>query len=266
VFRNVDGTWIEEQKLLASDGATQDDFGLGVALDDDVAVIGAYRDDDLLEGSGSAYVFGYEGGVWVEQQKLTASDGTSHDAFGRGVAVRGDVIAVGAPYAGPGYGGPGAAYQFRFDGSTWIEEQKLTASDGEDDDYLGESIATTGEDTLVGAYGYDIDNEQEGAVYMFVTTALGLDVDPEQVGAGDTISFTTCRAEPGTTAFLAAVEVNGVPFFAWVATGPVDPSGRWILTATVPPGLAGLAVSFCSYALLPSLHVAASNVEGVAFQ
>ena len=59
----------------------------------DVAVIGAFS------GSvGSAYVFRYDAdsAEWVEEQKITASDGAAADGFGRSVAVSGDVAVVGA--------------------------------------------------------------------------------------------------------------------------------------------------------------------------
>ncbi len=57
VFVREDGIWSEQAKLLASDGAARDDFGIAVAVDDDTAVIGAKGDDDHGEGSGAAYVF-----------------------------------------------------------------------------------------------------------------------------------------------------------------------------------------------------------------
>ncbi len=46
---------------------------------------------------GSAYVFTPQGSTWTEQAKLTASDGTAGDFFGRSVAVHGGTAVVGAP-------------------------------------------------------------------------------------------------------------------------------------------------------------------------
>jgi hypothetical protein len=57
VSTRTDGVWTLQAKLLASDGAAQDLFGKGVALDGDTAVIGAPWDDDNGAQSGSAYVF-----------------------------------------------------------------------------------------------------------------------------------------------------------------------------------------------------------------
>ena len=94
--------------------------------------MGAYDDDVGANGSqGSAYVFTRSGGVWTEQQKLTASDGAASDYFGASVALSGDTALVGA-YFGRcrGEWHQGSAYVFVRSGGVWTEQQKLTASDG----------------------------------------------------------------------------------------------------------------------------------------
>jgi hypothetical protein len=85
----------QEAKLLASDGAAGDRFGLRVALDGDTAIISADRDDDNGTGSGSAYVFARVNGVWTEQAKLLPADGGSGDGFGWSVALDGDTAVIG---------------------------------------------------------------------------------------------------------------------------------------------------------------------------
>jgi len=49
--------WPQEAKLLAPDGAEEDWFGSSVGLSNDIAVIGAYGDDDFGDRSGSAYTW-----------------------------------------------------------------------------------------------------------------------------------------------------------------------------------------------------------------
>jgi hypothetical protein len=59
--------------------------------------VGAFRDDSGSNlNQGSAYVFKRQGGSFVEQQKLTASDGAAGDQFGLSVALSGVRIVVGA--------------------------------------------------------------------------------------------------------------------------------------------------------------------------
>jgi hypothetical protein len=76
IFRRSGTVWVQEAKLRASDGAAEDYFGWSVSLDGNYAVVGAPGDDDHGDFSGSAYVFYCIGGAWVQQAKLTASDGS----------------------------------------------------------------------------------------------------------------------------------------------------------------------------------------------
>ena len=63
-------TWTKQQKLLASDGGSYDEFGISVALDGNTAVVGAHQDDVYGTNSGSVYVFVRSGTTWTQQQKL----------------------------------------------------------------------------------------------------------------------------------------------------------------------------------------------------
>ena len=112
VFTRSGGTWTQQAKLTASDGASSDQFGISVAVDGDTAVIGAYWDDDSGIRSGSAYVFTRSGGTWAQQTKLTASDGAAYDEFGYSVAVDGDTAIIGAYYDDDNGGSSGSAYVF----------------------------------------------------------------------------------------------------------------------------------------------------------
>ena len=82
VFTRTGTTWAQQQKLLASDAAGDDFFGVAVSLNNDTALIGAYLDDDNGVDSGVSYVFTRSGTTWAEQQKLLVSDGQAGDFFG----------------------------------------------------------------------------------------------------------------------------------------------------------------------------------------
>jgi len=88
--------WSLQQKLTASDAAAGDFFGFSVSVSGDTALVGAYGNDDAGDTSGSAYVYVRSGGVWTQQQKLTASDAAVQDYFGSSVSVSGDTTVVGA--------------------------------------------------------------------------------------------------------------------------------------------------------------------------
>eukprot|EP01045_Picozoa_sp_COSAG04_P032303 COSAG04_NODE_6285_length_1365_cov_10.737757_1_plen_226_part_01 len=148
-----DGSWLEAQKLVASDGVGDDRFGYRVAVSGAVAVVGAYYDDDAGDDSGSAYVFERQpDGSWLEVQKLVASDGAGYDYFGCSVAVSGTVAVVGARLDDDAGDGSGSAYVFeQQDDGSWLEAQKLVASDGAAGDYFGASVAVSGAVAVVGA-------------------------------------------------------------------------------------------------------------------
>lgn len=96
VFTQIAGVWVQEAKLLPSDGAAGAYFGLAVAIEGDTAVVGAFLDDANGADSGSAYIFERSGGVWTQEAKLSASDGQSFDDLGRTVALSGDTALLGA--------------------------------------------------------------------------------------------------------------------------------------------------------------------------
>ena len=166
-FTRSGGLWTQQQKLTASDGAEGDSFGNSVALDGDTALVGAYIDDDRGSESGSAYFFTRSGGVWTQQQKLTASDGAEGDSFGSSVALDGDTALVGA-YGDDDLGSnSGSAYIFTRSGGVWTQQAKLTALDGAAWDSFGYSVALDGDTVLVGANGDDDLGSNSGSVYFF---------------------------------------------------------------------------------------------------
>ncbi len=171
VYRFIGSEWIEQQKLVASDGQEGDQFGVAVAISGDAAVVGAFWDDDNGNKSGSAYVFRFDGKRWTQEQKLLAPDGGELDWFGYSVGIEDDLIVVGAgSHDHDDVLYSGAAYLFRFDpGATlWSEEQELRASDAAERDGFGLSVALFGSTVVVGAPADEIDEGiGSGSAYVF---------------------------------------------------------------------------------------------------
>ena len=90
------GSWTQQAKLLAGDGATGDAFGTSVAVDSGTAVIGALNDGDNGVNSGSAYIYVRSGTSWTQQTKLLVGDGAAFDNFGISAALSGDTAIIGA--------------------------------------------------------------------------------------------------------------------------------------------------------------------------
>jgi hypothetical protein len=119
---------ISEFKLTASDAAAGDLFGHAISINGDRVVVGAFGDDDAGSASGSAYVFRYDGGVWVEEAKLTASDAAAYDWFGYAVSISGDRVVVGAYRDDEAGVHSGSAYVFMH--RSCIPDVKANGSDG----------------------------------------------------------------------------------------------------------------------------------------
>jgi len=164
LFDATTGTLLHQ--LTASDAGTNDRFGWSVAIDGDLAIVGANRNDDRGTDSGSAYIFDATTGT--ELLKLVPSDGAYQDNFGWSVALSGNLALVGAPYKEEPTFNEGAAYLF--DATTGTLLHKLTASDSETDDEFGYSVALSGDLALVGAPRVRDRGLLSGAVYVFDTT------------------------------------------------------------------------------------------------
>ena len=164
-------------ELLASDGAAFDTFGWRVAVDGDIALVGApFADADGRPDEGAAYVFRREptSGAWTEEAKLTVECDTAvvqTCGFGISVALAGETALVGAPDADPNDNvSQGAAYVFVRDRANgiWTERAKLVASDGTALDQLGIEVALVDGIALVGAPFATVDGgTARGAAYVF---------------------------------------------------------------------------------------------------
>jgi len=190
--------WVQQAKLTSLDGVAGDQFASAVAINGDTVVVGAFSATVGTNfAQGAAYVFVMPASGWADMTqtaKLTASDGVSNDQFGSSVAISGNVVVVGAPYAaisnancsstGSVCFNQGAAYVYVEAASGWAdmtETAKLTASDGVAGDELGYSVGIDGNTVVAGApnaaVGSGCPNSPctyvQGAGYVFVQPAGG---------------------------------------------------------------------------------------------
>ena len=170
VFSRSGTTWTQEQKLTPPTSTAWDFFGYSVAMSEDGSrvIVGLPGDSSTVNINGDAYVFSRSGTTWTQEQKLSASDGATDDEFGWSVSITGDGtrVAVGARGSTTN---TGSAYVFSRSGTTWTQEQKLTASNASTGDEFGYdvSISKDGTRVAVGAPYEDTTNTDSGAVYVF---------------------------------------------------------------------------------------------------
>ncbi len=82
----------EVQELIPSNAGPGDYSGTGVSISGDLAIVGAYGDDDAGSDSGAAYVFvRSEDGRWTEEATLRASNASDLGWFGFSVSVSGNL-------------------------------------------------------------------------------------------------------------------------------------------------------------------------------
>ncbi|HAI57744.1 MAG TPA: hypothetical protein DCM04_07360 [Saprospirales bacterium] len=168
VFTRSGTTWTEQQKIQASDAAENDRFGVSVGIDGDTIVVGAHYEDDTASNAGSIYVFTRSGTTWTQQQKIQPSDVAAADEFGTSVAISGDTVIAGSIWDDDTNSGSGSAYIFTRSGTTWTQQQKLTASVSQVVARYGTAVSIDGDTALVGTPFEDISGVSDaGAVYVY---------------------------------------------------------------------------------------------------
>jgi hypothetical protein len=151
----VPGAWSQVARLLPSDGAAGDSFGISVALDNNRAIIGSYQDNGVATATGSAYIFERNAlGAWNQVAKLTAADPNSLDEFGVAVGISGDSAIVGARKDDEAGTNRGAAYIFQRDIlGNWAQTAKLMDTSTVTDEWFGSSVSIHGDRAAAGALG-----------------------------------------------------------------------------------------------------------------
>jgi hypothetical protein len=225
VFTRTGTTWTQQQKLFASNSAAGDWFGFSVSLSGDIALIGAEGDDDNGANSGSAYVFTRTGTTWTQQAKLLASDGATEDRFSFSVSLSGDIALIGAEFDDDNGANSGSAYVFTRTGTTWTQQAKLLASDGEAGDKFGHSVSLSGGTTLIGAEGDDDNGSDSGSAYVFTRTGTTWTQQAKLLASDGAIGdeFGCSVSLSGDTALIGAIfdDDNGSDSgSAYVFTGP----------------------------------------------
>ncbi len=232
VFVRNGNAWSQQAYLKASNTAARDFFGASVAVCGDTVVIGALQEDSNAVGvngneadnsannSGAAYIFVRGGGTWSQQAYLKASNTGAADGFGRSVAVCGETVVVGATGESSSAtgidgdegdnsaAGSGAVYVFIKGGGAWSQQSYLKASNTDEFDLFGYSVAASGDTVVAGAFfedsnatgvdGNQDDNSasQSGAAYVFPITLPG-DCDGDgKVDLSDFEGFDACMDGP----------------------------------------------------------------------
>lgn len=167
------GIFEEQYKLMANDGAAFDRFGIALAMENDILVVGAYCSDVALR-AGCVYLFTRDAstGIFTQTHKLFASDAQAYDRFGISVAIDNDILIIGAAADDSSVEDTGSIYVFEKSKQTgeFSEKYKLTADDGKQVIYFGIATAVRGNTLVVGRTGEAAavnTTSSLGAVFVF---------------------------------------------------------------------------------------------------
>lgn len=148
VFVRSGTSWDQHARLDNPSGDEDYEwFGGAVALDGVTAVIGADGDSTPAgTDTGAAYVFRFNGGMWVLEDQLLAEDAVDFDHLGASVAVEADTALVGSTFEG----GAGSVYVFNRSNGAWTQRVKLTTTLNPAPSDFGATAAISGDTALIG--------------------------------------------------------------------------------------------------------------------
>tara|TARA_R110000772_G_scaffold138065_1_gene247025 strand:+ start:1570 stop:7344 length:5775 start_codon:yes stop_codon:yes gene_type:complete len=162
--------------------SSYDRFGYSVAISGDIAIVGAYFEDDAGGySSGKAYIFNVTSGALVHTLDNPNAYGTSQtDYFGQAVAISGNSAIVGA-YGEGDAGGvfSGKAYIFNVTTGALVHtlDNPNAYSDTVTYESFGYSVAISGNYAIVGAFNEDeagFFGGSSGKAYIFNVTSGAL--------------------------------------------------------------------------------------------
>ena len=180
--RDVNGNWVETQKLTPTVPGHQDRFGRKVALSGDHLLVGTYFEDEdanennTLAEAGSVYFYHFENGQWTLVNKAVNSDRATYDKFGFSLDIEGDKAIIAAIGTDNGIEIPnkttvqietGSAYIFEYDGNTWNETTKVVSDKMSTQSGFGNNVRIDNNSIYITSNNHasDVENFKRTLVY-----------------------------------------------------------------------------------------------------
>ncbi|MEM9079222.1 MAG: FG-GAP repeat protein [Verrucomicrobiota bacterium] len=205
------GDWMatsSESKRVPGAPSNFDRFGHAVELTPTLMIVSAHLRDTPVKDAGGVYLFDRATGV-EQTPILLPNTGGGAAMFGEDLAASGNLLIVGAP--GEDHSGDldaGAAYVF--DLTTRSLVYRLEASDADEGDVFGMSVAIDGTTAIVGAPKWEDDPANPGldygAVYVFDLTTGNQTARLEDASPTFSAQFGASVALTGSTAVVASIE------------------------------------------------------------
>lgn len=231
IYEATGSGWIQVAKVVSSDREANETFGSSVDIDGDNIIVGATRDTQDENGlnplttAGAAFIFSRDNslGTWPLYQKIDASDRDAGNSFGSAVSIKGETALVGAFGNSTDednlnfIGGTGSAYLFNKNGASWVETQKVVASDRDLGDRYGNAVCLS-EDAFVVAATYDEHNQTGGNPLSVAGSAYvyGIQSTPATQPTVS-ISQNSICTNGSITLTVTSGNLNGATHWEWYA-------------------------------------------------
>ncbi|MEM7183717.1 MAG: putative Ig domain-containing protein [Spirochaetota bacterium] len=232
----IDGVWVQQAYVKATNAGSQDYFGYDVGISSDTIVVGAYGEDsnqttitngttasanDSSSNSGAAYVYTRSGTTWTQEAYLKPPVTATSDQFGFSVAIDTDTIVVGSWLEGSNQttitngttgstdnsaSNSGAAYVYTRSGTTWTQQAYLKAPNAESSDFFGYDVGISSDTIVVGAYG-------EASNQTTITNGTSASTNNSANNSGAAYVFKRSGTTWAQEAYLKAANAEGDDFF-----------------------------------------------------
>jgi hypothetical protein len=174
IFKRDGTSWTQQTELRSWNMESDDYFGNSVSISGNYAIVGSpYDNSDTIQRDkydyGSVSIFEWDGISWVQQAKIFASDGSEFGCFGNLVSISEDYAVVTTGFRTDSAKSHNASvYILKRDGTSWMEQAKLTSPNVTMLNAFGGSISTDGNCVLIGAPEENNENgDGSGSVYVF---------------------------------------------------------------------------------------------------
>lgn len=228
VFRKTTSGWEQIARLESPQALMIADFGTDVALEGPTLIVGSPGEQEAGVTTGRVYVYEDGDNGWQRTYFVRPDNGIQTGGrFGHCVALSGDTIVVGAPYALVSGAVRGAAYVYRKIGASWIQVAKLTIPSAPEGSQFGAGVDIKGSRIVVGCPYDALEGENAGgAVYFYENTVgntwqltgvrrKGMPVEGNKFGIsvalGQTEAFVGASNDATTLPALGAAYTFGIP-------------------------------------------------------
>lgn len=164
--RNNEGVWSEQQRLTASDGADNDQFGRGVHINDEDLFITSRLSGNETIPQTAIYYFKRSGSNWGQIQKILppSGSGSSFGFHSRIATLNSSELFIGDTSTDAQ---SGSTYRYTKSNGFWVYQNEITPEVRKTNSSFGSSIATHKNLIAISAPFDDTQSTDNGAVYIF---------------------------------------------------------------------------------------------------